>query len=299
MAMETPAHAYAKHLDPDREPIVRMHLEFGQAYHAIMLEPETFVDKYVICPHPKDYPKECLLSHEQLKEKARELGLKVGGSKVVLAKRLRDEGGVSTELLWPLIEETFKEQSEGKVILAPDDGEKLSHMAGRMREHPLAVKALEPRGEHETSIWWIDQETGLLLKVRPDKWVHDRHLADLKSAVTVEPKLFAAQAYKFGYHIQMAMYLDGVEQATNEKLYGEFYFLAQEKTAPYAVNVFLADEDLMVEGYNEYRRGVRMLAECLDKNQWPAYGTGLVDMGLPLWRKRQLGIDDFKTTTEE
>jgi len=54
---KTPAHVYAQHIDPDREVSDRQKAQFafGQMFHAAILEPEEFDNRFVVLPEGIEY----------------------------------------------------------------------------------------------------------------------------------------------------------------------------------------------------------------------------------------------------
>ena len=54
MHAKTPAHVYDAFFAPDREQPASAALDFGKMFHAAVLEPETFDDKYMVMPEGLD-----------------------------------------------------------------------------------------------------------------------------------------------------------------------------------------------------------------------------------------------------
>lgn len=292
---ETLAHAWAKHVDPEREEKENPNLDFGHAYHTIILEPPTFRERFIIEPSIDD-TENALDGVQVLKDHCKALDLKVGGTKIELCRRLRDEGKMDPNRLWPLVMEAFYATVGKRVVLKNQMGEELLGMAKAVQEHESAMKILDG-GESEVSFFWEDKETGLLLKCRTDRYRPKVLAADLKSTVSAAQWKFQRLAVDFGYHIQAAMYLDGIRHAADDDLGDNFWFIAQEKVKPWAVSTCYVEPELLEHGYNEYRRGIRLLANALDKNEWPAYDPEPWGLAMPAWLKRKLEFADTAGVT--
>ena len=50
-----------------------------------------------------------------------------------------------------------------------------------------------------------------------------------------------------------------------------FVFVAQEKTAPYAVRVYICSDDFLEEGYNLFREAIGIYHECKVNNHYWGY----------------------------
>lgn len=99
-------------------------------------------------------------------------------------------------------------------------------------------------GAAELSAYWVDEETGVLCRCRPDFW----------------------------------------RGAPNH-----FVFVAVEKKAPYAVGVYVLDDDVdsadtpMKLGRAQYRADLRTYAACLSADKWPGYGDTVQTIRTPAW----------------
>ena len=65
------------------------------------------------------------------------------------------------------------------------------------------------------------------------------------------------------------MYREGVFQNTFEE-YG-FAFIAQEKKAPFAVRVYVCNEDFINEGYDQFRQALNTYHWCKEHGLWYGY----------------------------
>ena len=131
------------------------------------------------------------------------------------------------------------------------------------------VKRLLANARYEQSIYWRDEDSGILCKCRPDIW-HPNMISDLKTTADASLVSFQRDIYKYGYHIQAAMQQDGILAVTG-KLIKEFVFIAVEKEEPYAAATYLLRQDAIDRGREEYKSALLKFKNCLQNNDWPGY----------------------------
>ena len=178
-------------------------------------------------------------------------------------------------------------EKAGLRLLAADEYADVIGMAEALSAHPIS-KALTG-GKAEQTLAWKDAETGVWLRCRPD-WLHDAHrpMPDYKTAVSAHPDDFAKDVANFSYHQQAALYLEGCHAVFGRDPAIPFYFIVQEKSAPYIVQPISLDSQAMEWGRRQNRAAIRKFAACLASGKWPAYSDDFVTVGLPGWRINQL-----------
>lgn len=154
----------------------------------------------------------------------------------------------------------FSRLAEGKTVIDEDMAEKVTGIKNSVMSHPLAREILSG-GEAEYSYYATDIETGLKTKCRPD-YHNGGSLIDLKTTMDASYEGFARQIGNMGYHIQAAFYLD-VFNLSQETDYKEFYFVAVENVAPYAVAVYRLNPEQIEYGRMAYKQSIKKLAEYL------------------------------------
>lgn len=183
-------------------------------------------------------------------------------------------------------------RAAGGVPLKRAEFEQVKAMAAALREHPLASALLLPdRGKPEQSAFWVDDETGVWRRARYD-WLPTpspgpMFVTDYKTTVSANPQDLQKAVHNYGYFIQAAWYLDGINAlglADDPK----FIFVAQEKTAPYLVTVFEMDSMAIELGRKQCRQALSVYANCVKSNRWPSYSDDVEMIGLPIWAERQL-----------
>ena len=187
--------------------------------------------------------------------------------------------------------EAWEAENAGKTALSADQMAAIEQMAASVRAHAGAAMMLG-RGLAEMSGFWIDQETGIECKVRPD-WLVTMEVSgsydlvtsivDVKTCTDASLDGFSRSIANLGYDLQAAFYQDGVKALTGRKV--PFYFLAVEKDPPYAVAVYQASEEMIEVGRSKYRAALELLKWCRDNDRWPAYQPNgeIETINLPRW----------------
>lgn len=248
--MKSMAHWKYYHDNPDNGDTEA--LQFGRAYHKLMLEPDDFDNEFIVSPKFDRRTKEGKAAYED-----------------------------------------FLKKADGKEVINEETYQKLLEMQIALYDTPF-VKLLI-KGEHEKSFFWKDKKTGIPCKCRPDSFgqVKDNYICiDLKTTNDAETDKFMKDALKFGYDIQAAHYCQGLENVYKKPF--KFIFIAQEKTAPYLVNVLEADKYFMKTG-NELRDKLLLdYQECLKTDVWNGYmieNSGINILSVPKWLADNLDIE--------
>ena len=175
----------------------------------------------------------------------------------------------------------FCDQNKGKDIITQEQFEQIDAMRTAAYATPFVSKLLS--GEKELSFWGEDEETGLVLKCRPDcitEWNGKHILVDYKTSQDVENTKFCRDSIKFGYDLQLAYYRDILKQNTG--LDYMVVIIAQEKTAPYVTNVFQLSENYLESGREVYKEMLRVYKDCEDSGNWYGYmKDGISVLGQP------------------
>ena len=166
-------------------------------------------------------------------------------------------------------------------------------MAAAIKAHPIAV-ALLADGTPEQSMFW--QTNGIWRRARID-WTpaNTRRpiLVDYKTTISAEPGAFSRSVASYGYHQQADWYLDGWRTLTGED--AAFVFIAQEKEAPYLVNVFELDAVALDIGRARNLAALDLYRQCTETGVWPGYSDAVEQIGLPRWAV----IEHENTTIED
>ena len=133
----------------------------------------------------------------------------------------------------------------------------------------------------ETEVPMLWEQHDVKCKAKADAINHGM-LVDLKTCIDASPAGFQRAVAQFAYHIQCAHYLDGYWQ-TRGKPAADFWFIAIESQAPYAVAVYRLDAVTISAGQRELRRVAEVYRDCLKTGVWPGYARGVTTLALPQW----------------
>ncbi|RKT35311.1 SAP domain-containing protein [Roseovarius halotolerans] len=287
---------HAQDSTDEREETAAMLL--GSATHCAALEPDEFEKEYALPFDASEWP-DALATTDEIKARLKDHGLKISGRKDELIERLR-EADPGVQILDDL-KAMHAEEADGKTILTPAQWRDVVGMRDAVREHPRIRKLLtNPRGKAELSAYWIDEETGLLCRCRPDWWVGDV-VFDLKTTDDAREHSFERSIEKFRYYVQAPFYLDGLRKAIEQgdeplpeglEVPRHFVFGAIEKKAPYLTAVYVLEPESMEIGRREIREDLSALADAIGRDDWPGYSRDIKPIGLPAWRLRQEEMED-------
>lgn len=168
----------------------------------------------------------------------------------------------------------YEELAQGKTILTEEQLKGAKECVANIMAHPIASMMIVG-GEAEYSYYSECSETGLKQKCRPDYFLAGS-LIDLKTTRDASAHAFKMQSLTLGYHIQAAYYLDVFNKANEEKA-TDFYFIAVENTAPYAVSVFKMGSVEIDLGRFEYKEAMKKYAAYLkDTSKVKEFGYEIV-----------------------
>lgn len=207
-------------------------LLFGTAAHKYLLEKDDFQNEYIVTPKVDRRTKAGKQEWKELTEKA---------------------------------------EAENKTLITEEDFNVILEMDKAVRANPTA-KALLSTGQHEVPITWMDAETRIMCKCRPDvltEFNGQKYIVDYKTTTSCEGNSFEWSCRKYGYKLQAGMYTEGVFATTLDEY--RFAFVAQEKTPPYAVRVYFCDPGFVEEGTALMHDLLSLYKKCSTSGNWPGY----------------------------
>ena len=175
-------------------------------------------------------------------------------------------------------------ENETRTIIKRAQHDAAMAQAKSIRALPDVAQLLSA-GHPEVSAFWIDEQTGVPCRCRPD-WVHPTAagviLVDVKTYGDASPREFSRQIARKGYHRQSAFYSDGYAAASGLDVLG-FVFVAVECAYPFAACAVMLDGESLERGRAECRVLIDCYAECLRTGQWPGYSDRIEQVSLPAW----------------
>lgn len=219
-------------------------LEFGSAYHALILEPDEFAKTYERNPYGNWRTKEAREFRDLLEEQG----------------RIAISDNPNSSSPW-----------EG------GDWHSLQQMQVNLNDHVWATELLN--GRREVTIVWEDPDFGILCKGRIDCVNDDKNfLVDLKSTRDASPNEFRLSVFKWRYHAQGAFYLDGWEDLNGGLQANGFIFVASEKVPPFETACYSLAPDFVKQGREWYKERLARLQEPLDRDEFESYHQGVMQL---------------------
>jgi hypothetical protein len=177
--------------------------------------------------------------------------------------------------------EQFMATHGGMELINQDDYDMIIGMYESVWNDPAASKLLTGC-RFETPMFWTDEATGIECKCRLDAHKETESLGiviDLKTCADASTATFMRESLRYGYDVQTAHYLRGYRMVFDRP--ADFYFIAVEKTPPYAVNVIRATDGFIDRGTWQLIDMMDKLADCRRTDNWPGYGEN--ELVLPEW----------------
>lgn len=156
-----------------------------------------------------------------------------------------------------------------------------------------ALRRIFGSGIAETSLFWIDKETGLRCKARPD-WLHfstPRRVTalDVKTISELTPEAVEKAVTFYGYYRQRAHYINGLRACGMEV--DDFGFAFVSGGYPFLAAAYLLDDETCDQGADEVAELLARFADCKARNEWPAFGDGFQLTGLLKWARRSQEVE--------
>lgn len=236
------------------------HFDVGNLVHTLILEPEMVEQEYKKKPEMPEPTKPQREKYDNW--------VKLGKpSKADNPKAYPTEKMMERCEFW----DNFTAENENIIIVGEEDWKVAEAMAEAVRSHEFAGKILNhSRRVSERSYFKVDEETGLLIKVRPDIEV-DAVIADVKTIQMRgnpdEEWLLSElrrEVKRRKYHVSAAMYLD----VTDKK---QFVWIFVNKEPGYHwVAVVKMSEETRADGHKIYRDKLNAIKHGYETNVWPA-----------------------------
>lgn len=249
----------------------KSHFDYGNAMELYLIDPAGFADKVAVAP-----------THKWIEEALAE----------------------NPKLVSPRASKTFKDlaakfntENADKYIIE-EDGESESFSALKIQ----ATRCLSDQYisqilkgiEYQNSCYWIDPETGLQMKCRPDL-VQKRSnvVVNIKTLTDASHDGFRRKAVEYDWPIQATIEIEGVIQSGLMPAVDHYFWLALEKDAPFNVQLYELNQSDLAVLRDEYQYILRNIKRCEETGVWPGYGAmadnkyGILQLNLPPWYKLQ------------
>ena len=176
-------------------------------------------------------------------------------------------------------------RGDHKIII---DAVKYNYMAYHDRVIPRMLK----HSKREISMYYLDPETGLKLKIRPDAIAFEENIGvnaiiSFKSTSSDNLMQFAYQCAKLNYPMKEAMYQEVASKVTGRN-FDTTILLMMQSVPPYGVAMLVYSRDDIEAGHYRYMNAKQTAMECISKNRYPGYevfaeegNMGLIGLNMP------------------
>lgn len=198
-----------------------------------------------------------------------------------------------TKAMPDAIAEANAAREAGLCLLKHDEMTTVRAVADALAANQLVAAALKD-GVTEETLVWKDEETGMLLRARPDFRSNTiltggavRLDVDLKfmAATHCSPTGFSRAIGNFGFHQSAAFYADGLKHCHGHAPTNRLHIVV-EKDAPHSVSLYELPPEDIHRGAWLNRKAIRIFADCLSADRWPAYSDEPSMCGLTGWARR-------------
>lgn len=160
--------------------------------------------------------------------------------------------------------------NKDKIIIGQQELDRAMDIGDALQEDEDVMRLLEG-AELELSGWWIDPQTGLLCKFRPDVLRRDiRMIIDWKTCDDASTEAFMWSAKRYRYYISAAHYLNGMSAVTFGEIY-QFAWVAVESTKPYGIKIYWAEQPGIQECKSRVQAALRRYKEAAEAQYWAKY----------------------------
>ena len=168
-----------------------------------------------------------------------------------------------------------KKDHPDKNVITEADFEEMLKASDLLNSKEFARKILS--GYHEYAFYWIDEETGILCKCKPDSLHPMGFIGDLKWSSAKDEDHWMTISESFKYQMQNAWYLDGVAEALKQSgqvidglmIPKKFYFVVVLSSDKIDVMYVQFPEDFVEDGRARCRQALRVYKRCIEENYWP------------------------------
>lgn len=192
----------------------------------------------------------------------------------------------------PRATKAFKEavaelEATGRTVVTHDAMQNALAMRDAVNHHKRARQLLHAEGPVEASGIVTDTETGVRLKIRPDKLLSGIGInVNLKTSQNAEREAWQGDLYRYRYFMDFAFY----DRALSE-LFGvtreSFRHLALviDTTGPEEdrVAVYEIDPGAMDAGAQLVEKYLYEIATCYERGEWPGHPDDIHSISLPAW----------------
>ena len=160
--------------------------------------------------------------------------------------------------------ELWENDNKDRTIIMEDEMDAIIKMGESALKNQALIDIMKD-SYREMSIYTVDEQTGLKIKLRPDVFCGDKKtIVDLKTTQDGSPKGFKRDVFSYSYNITDAFYRDFAKRE-------DYIFCAIEKTEPFQISLYQLPDEMTDFGRREYRMCLDLLEWSYKHNFWADY----------------------------
>ena len=168
-------------------------------------------------------------------------------------------------------------QPRESAILSAQEKEHVLNMYNSAMKKERFSEIFNGDGHAHYVVVWQDYSTGIWCKAEID-WIRaNGTVVDLKSSADASYWFFQRQARRLGYANQGVFYLQGLTAVTG-KMHTSFMLAVVESEPPFESHIFRVGNDQLLNAQVENENRIELLAQCLEKDEWPGYPDQIMDL---------------------
>lgn len=177
----------------------------------------------------------------------------------------------------------FEAQNAGKEVISIEESDSLQAIREAVYADADAGWLLGNKGRAEDSYFWIDRETGVKCRCRPDFVCDNGFILDLKTTTDVSGWSFGRTAYEYRYDCQSAFYWDGFTEVTGKVPQGFVFIAIEGKEEPkILVECYNVEYDTLDYGRSRYKESLRLIKKWQEDGHFPKKNvSGIKTLRLP------------------
>lgn len=163
----------------------------------------------------------------------------------------------------------FKQRHGEENILRPGRQVEIQTICSAVMSNPSAAELVKKCLAYEVSLVWDSHRyKNIRCKGRIDGYCPELSaVVDLKT--TVDASKFTASAFRYSYHTQAAMYLQGLRELGGGC--SRFVIIAIEKDEPYGVRLFEFNEEVLRDAEDVLDSWLAQCSFCIETGNWHGY----------------------------
>jgi len=232
----------AQYLTGEVKKVVTKPMLLGSAFHTLILEPEKFDARVAVYPN--------------------------------VDRRTR-QGKIDYD--------AFLLSSAGKMVIDQETMDTVLAMKDALTDHLEAHSLVwGNKPVYERSYVWGNDESGTLIKARPDI-LQPNCIVDIKTCRSADEWSFSQSMFKNGNHVQAAMVQDGlfvIDNRENAKTL-PVVNIAIETEAPYCIGIYFIAQAACDAGRQRYQSVLKRMKVSRETGVYLGYPTKEID--LPKW----------------